>query len=127
MNFFEEQGMRTFFSFGLVVVVVGTFSGCGASSKRQAMIVGKWDVKQKYGNREISGKVEFRKDGTMTTEAMGMRMESKYKFLDDNNIEVEMAVGGRKVTEKNKIETLSQQQMVLVDPQGGKAVFSRAR
>jgi uncharacterized protein (TIGR03066 family) len=119
--------MRKVFGFGLVVFVVCAFSGCGSTSERQALIVGKWDVRQKLGNREISGKVEFRKDGKMTTEAMGMRLESKYRFLDENNIEVEMCLGPMKMTEKNKIESLTKTQMVLVDPKGEKAFFSRTR
>jgi hypothetical protein len=113
--------------FGLGIFVVCALSGCGGSSKRQAMIVAEWDVTQKVGTREITGKVEFRKDGSMTTRAMSMKMESKYKFIDDQNIEIEMSVAGRKMTEKNKIESMTKKQMVLVDPQGGKAVFTRGR
>jgi uncharacterized protein (TIGR03066 family) len=119
--------MRKLFGFGVGLLVVCTLSGCGGSSKRQAMIIGEWDVKQTFGTREIMGKVEFRKDGSMTTQALGMSMESKYKFIDDNNVEIEMSVGGKKMTEKNKIETITNKQMILVDPRGGKALFTRVR
>jgi uncharacterized protein (TIGR03066 family) len=119
--------MRILFGVGIGLLVICALSGCGGSSKREAMIIGEWDVKQTFGTREITGKVEFRKDGSMTTLAMGMKMDSKYKFIDDNNVEIEMSVGGRKMTEKNKIESITNKQMILVDPRGGKAVFTRVR
>jgi hypothetical protein len=119
--------MRERIGLGLGLLVVIAVSGCHRPSKREAMIVGEWDVTQKFMNREISGKVEFRQDGSMTTQAMGMRMDSTYRFIDDNNIEIEMSVMGKKMTEKNKIDSITKNRMVLIDPQGEKAYFTRAR
>jgi uncharacterized protein (TIGR03066 family) len=119
--------MRKILAIAPLLFAVGILSGCGRLSERQSMVLGKWDVRQKFGGRDIAGKVEFRKDGTMTTEAMGKKIDSTYKFLDDNNIEIEMSMGPVKVKEKNKIESVTKQKMVLVDPHGGKAFFTRPR
>jgi hypothetical protein len=58
---------------------------------------------------------------------MGMKIESTYRFIDANNIEVEMSVGGRKLTEINRIASITKEKMVLVDPQGGRAIFTRSK
>ncbi|MFL5242308.1 MAG: hypothetical protein ACJ8FY_09390 [Gemmataceae bacterium] len=119
--------MRKILNLGLVLFVVCALGGCGRSEDPKELILGKWNVKQDFGNRKISGKTEFRKSGGMTTEVMGTKMESRYKFIDDDSIEVEMTVGRMKMTEINKIESITKTKMVLVDPQGVKAEFTRPK
>jgi hypothetical protein len=117
----KEHAMRRFLGPTVVLVAILSISGCEQAGNPQELIVGRWNVKQQFGMQEISGKTEFRKNGSMTTEAMGMRMNSTYKFLDRDNIEVRMA----HMTEKNYIESIRKDRMVLVDPKGGRAVFTR--
>jgi uncharacterized protein (TIGR03066 family) len=117
--------MRTlrWVALGCLVLVI---AGCG-SGKNQDLIVGKWEAKQSVGGKEITLTTEFAKDGKMKVGMGPITMEGKYKFVDDNNIEVEMEMMGQKKTEKNKIETLTKEKMVLVDPQGKKQEFTRAK
>src|ERR1700730_9384328 len=119
--------MRNLVALGLGLFVVCAISGCDDANNAQNLILGKWNVKQQVGSQQISGTTEFRKNGGMTTIALGKRLESTYKFIDGHTIEVERNFGGKAFTEKNKIENISKDNMVLVDPQGGKAIFTRTR
>jgi|SRR5579871_5199788 len=119
--------MRKISNSVLVGVVALTLSGCGESVNPRQAIVGKWNVSQSAGIMSFQGTAEFRKDGTVTTEMKGMRIESTYKFLDDETIEVVMSVGGRKLSEKNKIVNMTSDEMSLRDPQGGRADFTRIK
>ena len=119
--------MRKIFNIALVVFVVLTLNRCGGSEDPREVIIGKWNVSQPAGIVLLVGKAEFRKNGTVTTEMNGRRIESTYKFLDNETIELEMSVGGRKVTEKNKIVNMTADEMSLLDPQGARADFTRIK
>ena len=119
--------MRKNFSFALAAFVVLTLNGCGGVENPREGIIGKWNVSQPFGIGTLVGKAEFRKNGTVTTEMNGRKIESTYKFLDNETIELEMFVGGRKVTEKNKIVNMSADEMSLRDPQGVRADFTRIK
>jgi uncharacterized protein (TIGR03066 family) len=115
--------MRKTCGFGLALLVICGLSGCGGSNKPQDLIVGKWEMKEKMGDKEITGTSEFTSDGNVKVDMMGIKMEGKYKFIDDKTIEVSM--GGQK--EKNKIDSITKEKMVLIDPKGKKAEFTRAK
>ena len=119
--------MRKIGTFALVAVVGLTLSGCGTSEDYRKGILGKWKVSQSMGMMTLNGTAEFRKDGTVTTEMSGMRIESTYKFLDDETIELVMSVRGQKLTEKNTIVSMSADEMSMRDPKGVRADFTRIK
>jgi hypothetical protein len=119
--------MRQVRNLAIGVFVLVAVCGCGSESP-QEMILGKWYVYQPAGIVALHGTAEFRKDGTVITEMGGRTFESTYRFLDDNKtLELGMSVTGRKVTEKNRIAGLKKSEMVLIDPKGVRAEFTRTK
>jgi hypothetical protein len=119
--------MRNIFNIALVASVALTLNGCGGPEDPREVIIGKWKVSQPAGIVLLVGTAEFRKNGTVTTEMNGRRIESNYTFLDAETIELVMWVGGRKVTEKNKIVNMTADEFSLRDPQGARADFTRIK
>lgn len=67
--------------------------GGGGSAK--SLIVGKWDMTEKEGKaQKKDGHVEFTEDGKVLMVESGggqsMKLNGAYKFLDDDNIELEI-------------------------------------
>jgi hypothetical protein len=104
------------FMIGSLLLVV---TGCGGGSKPKDLIVGKWKGSEMKGGKEITA-VEFTKDGAFKMNVMGMSVDGKYKFVDDNNFE--MSVAGQ--TNKLKIESITKEKMVTTD-QDGKQEYTR--
>ena len=126
--------------------VVGFFiiglSGCGPS-KPKDLIIGKWRIsEQKAAGMEITTIVEFLKDGTVKviTEKLedqaknaGVKLDApatktrggNYKFVDDNNFEVEIGAAGEAKKSKVKIESITKDKMVTLDDHGKKEEFTR--
>lgn len=74
---------------------------CG--SKPQDMIVGKWETTD-LGGKSMVG--EFGKDGTVSRPIpfVGLREDGKYKWIDDQHIEMEFVTGGLNRKETRKVE-----------------------
>jgi uncharacterized protein (TIGR03066 family) len=113
---------------GLLVSVLVVASGCG-SSKPKDLIIGKWEVTEKLGDKEMKGTYEFTKDGTLKMSMGPISMDAKYKFIDDNNFEMTMEIPGLKETksEKIKIESITSDKMVASDPKGEKKEFKKVK
>jgi uncharacterized protein (TIGR03066 family) len=122
-----EQSMRKIFTLAVVACAVLTLSGCAGPVNPKEAIIGKWHVAQPAGIVMIEGTTEFRKNGAMTTEMGKMKIDGKYHFIDDETIAVEFRMGGRDVYEKNKIVSMTKDEMVLKDPDGVKAEFTRIK
>ena len=70
----------------LAAVVPLLLLGCAA--KPQDLIVGKWETSGAFGKVETA---EFTKEGTalLPIPLLNVRVEGKYKFVDDQHIEIE--------------------------------------
>ncbi len=102
------------------LVVVLTSSGAllyADDDKPKDLIVGKWEpVKAPEGAKLI---VEFTKDGMVKiTGKVGdkdFNFTGTYKFTDDNNMEREMTINGKKDTKKTKVVKISKDELVTHD------------
>jgi uncharacterized protein (TIGR03066 family) len=102
-------------------------AGCGGSNKPQDLIIGKWQGKETQAGKETSGTLEFTKDGVLNIEMGPLNLKGKYKFIDDKNIETELSFMGQTKKDKLKVDSISNDKMVLVDPQGKKQELTRAK
>jgi hypothetical protein len=60
---------------------------CGGS-KSKDLLVGKWECKDEGKDKGLV--VEFTKDGTSNMTIGPITLKAKYKFIDDNTVEMEM-------------------------------------
>jgi hypothetical protein len=109
---------------GLAFVVIG------CALKPQDLILGKWQGVSKAGGPELTVTVDFAKDGTVKTVAKvsagEVPMTARYRFVDDHNIELEFTgPTGQVARERNKIESISRDRLVLSDSQGKKLELKR--
>jgi hypothetical protein len=116
-----KQFVVVTFALGLLVTV----SGCGSSPKD--MIIGKWETTQKQGDVEVKITVEFTKDEVKMS-AMGLDFPpGKYKWVDNDNIEVTMkGPDGKEKTEKSKVK-VTKDELEMPDPEGKVTKFKRAK
>jgi uncharacterized protein (TIGR03066 family) len=102
----------------------GTFAD---DPKPKDAIVGKWICTEGETKDAL---VEFTKDGVVKVSLklgdQDLKFEGKYKFLDDDNIEVEITAGGETHKEKNKVK-ISKDDMTLTDPKGKEEKFKRKK
>jgi uncharacterized protein (TIGR03066 family) len=114
-----------------LVAVAWVVLQAGDGTRPQDLILGKWAGTDTAEGKEIKVTVEFAKDGAMkATIALAGKdivMNGKYRFLDDRNIEVRLNVGDKELTEKNKIESISKEKLVLSDPEGKKIELKRIK
>jgi uncharacterized protein (TIGR03066 family) len=95
-------------------------------AKPKDLIVGKWaptDLERK--DRTL----EFTKDGALKIVVKGKGLsysaEGKYKFTDDQTLEITLNAG--KKAEKVTIKTITKSQLVLVDPKGKAETFKKVK
>jgi uncharacterized protein (TIGR03066 family) len=110
----------------LCCVLSLAFLASACSSKPKDQIIGKWSGKD--GETDLT--MEFNKDGTMKTEVKGGlvsgSVSGKYKFVDDNTIEMEVDVGDQKQTKKARV-TIEKDKMTLTDDKDKKLEYTRAK
>ena len=94
--------------------------------KAKDLIVGVWKGKDKVGDKEIEMTMEFTKDGALKMEMMGLKIDGKYKFADDNNVEVEFSLGGQTIKQKLKVEA-TKDKLSMTDEKGMKNEFTRSK
>jgi hypothetical protein len=99
-------------------------SGCGSSPKD--LIIGKWESKEKIGDKEITITMEFTKDKIKTS--MGsFSSEGSYKWVDNDNIEVTAkGLDDKEVTEKTKVK-VTDKELELTDKDGKTKKFTKAK
>jgi uncharacterized protein (TIGR03066 family) len=109
----------------LVVLCALALAGCAA--KPQELIVGKWET------TDLAGKVqtaEFAKDGTVTMPLpipiAGLRLEGKYKFIDNDRLEFEYTAWGKTEKSGRKV-AVTQETLTLTDDNGKTQLFKRAK
>jgi uncharacterized protein (TIGR03066 family) len=95
------QAARWFLASGLVLFF---FTPSFAQEKVADLIVGKWEAKEKMGDQEVTGILEFTKDGKLKITFGGINIDGTYKLLSDTEIEVTMTFMGETKTEKSEIK-----------------------
>jgi uncharacterized protein (TIGR03066 family) len=119
----KEPGMRLL-QLGLAGLVV--FLLAAGAPKPKDLIVGKWTSKQKIMDKEIEATVEFTKDGGLKMSFGGINLDGQYKFLDDDNIEMEMTFNGQTKKQKIKVE-VTKDKLTTTSEKGMKDEFTRAK
>jgi len=109
-----------------IVVVLLTAGNLLAQDKPKDLIVGKWQAKEKVGDKEIVATIEFNKDGTMKVTAEGFNFEGKYKLVDDETLETEVTIAGQTKKDTDKIK-ITKDKITLTDKNGKKTELTRAK
>jgi uncharacterized protein (TIGR03066 family) len=93
-----------------LVVLTNGPPAVAQGGKNKELIVGKWDI----GMETI---IEYRKDGTMTMTIRKVEINGKYKFVEDDTIEVEITFMDK--TKKNRLKVaFKDDEMTTTDPDG---------
>lgn len=72
--------------------------------KAADLLVGKWEAKEKVGDQEVTGTIEFAKDGKLKISFGGFNIDGTYKLMGETEIEVTMTFMGETRTEKSEIK-----------------------
>jgi len=94
-----------------------------AADKAKDLIIGKWEP---AGNQGQVPTIEFTKDGKLKITIQQMTIEGTYKFLDDNNVEVEISFMGQTQKEKMKVEC-TKDEMTTTDSKNKAEKFKRVK
>lgn len=106
-----------------VVLLAAGLAPVHAADKAQDLIVGKWQPTSEEG-KEVT--VEFVNDGILKVVARGMTIEGKYKFLDDDTVEVELTFMGE--TKKSKIRVkVTKDELITTDESKKEDKFTRVK
>jgi len=112
--------MKKVFMGGLLLALTVGLSGCGGGGKPKDLIIGKWEVDAKDIPKELAGMkptIEFKTDGTTVMTAGPMTMGGKYKFVSEDDVEVEMSFAGITKKEKNKVKVTADE-LTTTDEKG---------
>ncbi len=85
------------------------------ANKPKDQIVGKWEPADAQGKVVI----EFTKDGMVKVSVAGteVKIEGKYKFLDDENMQIDLTVMGQSKSDKLKV-AIDKDELTTTDSQG---------
>jgi len=108
----------------LAALLAFLLPACG--SKPQDMILGKWET------TDIGGKVvvgEFSKDGTVSwpVPLIGIRVDGKYRWTDDQHIEMEFGQGGLQRKENRKVEVTKETLTLTDDKSKNTQIWKRVK
>src|SRR5262249_13481734 len=89
-----------------VLVLAGSQAFADAKSDAEKALMGKWETKQKVGEKEIKAELNFDKDGKLAMKVnmgpgMDLNFDGKYKVIDEKTIEVTITFMGQTRTEKS--------------------------
>jgi uncharacterized protein (TIGR03066 family) len=91
----------------------------GQEKKNSELIVGKWDI----GMNTI---FEYRKDGTMLMTIGKVEVPGKYKFINNDTMEVEITFMGK--TKSNRLKVVIKgDEMTTTDPEGKSNKLTRVK
>jgi uncharacterized protein (TIGR03066 family) len=111
-------------SLALLVCLLPLFAACGGS-KPKDLIIGKWEAADE---KEKGVSMEYKPDGTLTVSMGPIKMDAKYKFTADEDMEVEMNMPGLKEPIKQKLKVkVSKDEMSTTDEKGKVDKFKRAK
>jgi uncharacterized protein (TIGR03066 family) len=103
----------------LFLLVLSSAPGTAQANKNKELIVGKWDI-------GMSTVFEYRKDGTMLMTIGKVEVPGKYKFVNDDTIEVEITLMGK--TRSNRLKVvIKEDEMTTTDPDGKSNKLTRIK
>jgi uncharacterized protein (TIGR03066 family) len=116
----------------LVLVSLGFIQAGGDVASVKKLIVGKWETKEKFGDKEFVIHAMFAKDGALKVSlSIGdkdIEMKGPYKVIDEKIVEVTITgPDGKEKSEKNTIDEISKTKLVLTDDKGMKKTFTRVK
>ena len=90
-----------------------------AAPKNTDLIVGKWDP-------GMNAVIEYKKDGTMSISVGKDKIDGKYKFLDEDTIEIELP--GKNGPRTNKLKVaIKDDELTTTDPDGKTTRLKRVK
>jgi uncharacterized protein (TIGR03066 family) len=101
----------------LAVVAVAcaalVFAGCSGPKEK---IIGKWETKEKVGDKEMAMTMEFTKDGKVKMAMDPISIEGTYKWTDNDHIEITMKnpMTEKEDTTKLTVKKVDDKELVLV-------------
>jgi uncharacterized membrane protein len=90
-------------------------------SKPQDLVIGKWTWTGPFEGKVITIINEFTKDGVVKIVQGRISFEAKYRFVDDNHIEYEVA----RNKQTSEIESITKDKLVAINEQGLKREWTR--
>ena len=113
------------------VLLVNSQAFADAKGDAEKALLGKWEAKQKVGDKELKATIDFQKDGKLTMNVAGtpmgdIKFDGKYKVIDAGNIEVTITFMGRTMTEKSKFK-ITGDKLELTDKNDKKETFMRVK
>jgi len=98
----------------------------GCAAKPQDLLVGKWETTDFTGKVQVA---EFSKDGTcsLPVPLLNIRIDGKYKFLTDDQIEIDLPNHNRKYKVVVTKETLTLTETDAKTENGKSQIFKRAK
>ena len=110
-----------------IVLLIGP-AAVLAADKPKDLIVGKWEPLSENGKGFVA---EFTKDGkvviTGKKDGQDLKVEGTYKFLSDDEMELNLEFMGEKKTEKLKITKIDKDEMVTSDSTQKEEKFKRLK
>src|SRR5262249_45482932 len=106
--------------FLLVGLTTLVLPACAA--KPQELIIGKWETTDPLGKTQIA---EFAKDGNTSWPVpfTALRVDGKYKFVDDKHIELELPGTGK----MQKSVEVTRETLTLTDDKGKAQIYKRVK
>jgi uncharacterized protein (TIGR03066 family) len=117
---------------GLVLacaVLLPAGSAYGDAREAEKLLVGKWEIRQKLGEKEATLTFVFEQDGKLTIKLSGPidhSLKGTYKLLDENTLEMTALFTDEPRSEKVKFK-VSRDTLELIGEQKEVRKFTRAK
>jgi len=101
----------------------------GDVKEARELLVGKWEMKQKVGEKEFTAQLTFDKDGKLNMKVSGgmdLSFPAKYKVIDENNLEV-TATFNQETKSKTYQFKVTSDVLELTDNNGKPQKFTRVK
>jgi uncharacterized protein (TIGR03066 family) len=113
------------------VLLVNSQAFADAKSDAEKALLGKWEAKQKVGDKELKATIDFQKAGKLAMNVAGtpmgdIKFDGTYKVIDDKTIEVTITFMGKTMTEKSKFK-ITGDKLELTDKNDKKETFTRVK
>ncbi len=120
--------MRRTLLLGALLLAVPASLAADARDDTRKLLLGKWQIKQKTGEREAVGVMEFTTDGKASMKVKNALGEASFtgtfKLIDENNIEVTFTVRDTPMTDRSKLK-VTKDTLELTDPKGKTQRYTR--
>jgi uncharacterized protein (TIGR03066 family) len=112
------------------VVILTAASSLLADAKDDVrkLLVGKWQIKQKMGEREVTGVMELAGDGRASMKVTNDRGEKTFagtfQLIDENTVEITYKVGELSTMDRSKVK-VTKETLELTDAKGKVQRYTR--